>query len=50
MVAMLRTELVKAQGYLDKQASDDENKGLVAVTLGDQFWPPWFQTEGTREA
>ena len=26
MVAMLRTELVKAQGYLDKQASDDENK------------------------
>ncbi len=26
MVAMLRTELVKAQGYLDKQASGDENK------------------------
>ncbi len=26
MVAMLRTEFIKAQGYLDKQASDDENK------------------------
>ena len=26
MVAMLRTELVKAQGYLDKQASDDDEK------------------------
>ncbi len=26
MVAMLRTELVKAQGYLDKQVSGDENK------------------------